>query len=182
MSISEFNKDPFRSRELNWRLGRDFIFFRWEEIRNEVQMLNLSERFRFLVVMRSVLGEGWKKAFGLTPNVFVLARARFNGNGRQMSFVGWGHRQKAVGDLQGPHTVPKPLQCTLKKAPFNESHTVSSKPNYTHLNLSYTSPKSRGKKECLPSIYSWMKTTKTKARHVLVIMDMGLFHWWEQHV
>lgn len=26
MSISEFNKDPFRSRELDWRLGRDLFF------------------------------------------------------------------------------------------------------------------------------------------------------------
>lgn len=119
------------------------------------------------------------RAFGPSPNVFVLALA-FSPEWVPDVFFSWDEDLKH-GDSEGPHAATKTTRIYTKNWHHLMSHTISSKRNYIHLNLSNTSPKET-QKERLPSIYSQMQTAKTKVGHVQVIMDTLHSQWWEQHV
>lgn len=97
-------------------------------------------------------------------------------NGCQMYGARWLCRVLVVAQKNHrPHTVHTNWHRLM-------SHTIASKGNYIHLNLSDTSTKKGQRKMCLPWIYSQMKTAKTKVGHVQVITDTLYSRRWEQHV
>lgn len=117
--------------------------------------------------MHSVL-EGLR-AFGLSPNVFMLALAFSPEWVPDVCFFGlflgffcifsWAEDLK-LGDSAGPRAATKTT--TQKNWHHLMSHAVSSKRNYIHLNLSNTSPKERQKSvylqfiaKCKPQRQKW---------------------------
>lgn len=122
------------------------------------------------------------RAFGPSPNVFMLALAFSPEWVPDVFFLFFSlSREPEARWLEGPSCCYKNHQNIHTNWHHLMSHTVSSKRNYIHLNLSNTSPKETQKKR-LPSIYSRMQTAKTKVGHVQVIMDTLHSQWWEQHV
>lgn len=116
------------------------------------------------------------RAFGPSPNVFVLAlffSPEWVPDVFFSDLKGLNHSGSA-----GPYAAP----ATTSNVHANWHHLMSH--NCFKVKLHPFKPVLHitQRKKCLPSIYSWMKTTKTKMGHVQVIMDPFYSQWWEQHV
>lgn len=103
--------------------------------------------------MRSVLDFGLEHL--VRRLMFSCWHSPSRPNGCQMSFFPWAEDLKH-GDSVGPRAAPETTGNEHANWHHLMSHTIASKWNYIHLNLSYTSPKEAQKKSVyLQFIAEW---------------------------
>lgn len=97
-----------------------------------------------LVVMHSVLDWGWERS--VRRLMSSCWHSPSHQNGCQMFVIFSQAEHLKHGDSKGPCAAPKTTSNVQANWHHLMSHTIASKWNYIHLNLSYTSPKEAQKK------------------------------------